>query len=63
VSKLCRVCKEGTADVFDEERSRRPCLVMNDLKGNVNAKIRKKKNRRFTVPPPEETFSRLESEE
>jgi hypothetical protein len=49
-------------NVHDEERSGCPSLVINDQKENFNAK-NSDKNRRTTVPPPEEILSRLESEE
>jgi hypothetical protein len=32
VRKWCWVCKEGTTEMLDEERSGFPCLVLNDQK-------------------------------
>lgn len=43
VRKRYRVCKEGVANVHDEERKGRPSLVISDQKENVNAKIRIRK--------------------
>jgi len=34
------VVKEGRTNVLDEERSGRPYLVTDDMKGKVNAKFR-----------------------
>ena len=39
--------KEGRTNVHDEERSGCPSLVTDDLKGNVNEKIRE--HMRFTI--------------
>jgi hypothetical protein len=54
VRKWCRLFKEGTANVHDEERNGHPSLVTDDLKQTANTKIRE--SRRFTISPPQEIF-------
>jgi hypothetical protein len=39
IKKWCRFFKESKRNVHDEEGGGRPCLVTDDLKENVNAKI------------------------
>jgi transposase len=55
MKKWCRLLKEGRTSVHDKERSGRPSLVSDDLKENVNAKIRE--SRRFTISELHEHFS------
>lgn len=38
VRKWCRYFKDGRVNMRDDERSGHPCLVQDDLKGNVNTK-------------------------
>jgi hypothetical protein len=42
VRKWCQYFKDGRVNIRDDERSGRPCLVQNDLKGNLNTKNLKK---------------------
>jgi hypothetical protein len=45
--KWFRLFKEGTTNVHEAERSGRPFLVTDDLKGKANARIREK--RRYAI--------------
>jgi len=46
VRQWCRLFKEGRTNVYDEERSGRPCVITDDLVEKMNT-IRG--NRRFTI--------------
>jgi len=60
VQKWCQLFKEGRTTVPDEW-SEHLCLVMDDLKEKVKAKIWE--NRQFTIYLPQENFGWSESEE